>query len=98
VVLVVATLDQQLVRQVIRLLLPQRKVLLAAVKCLRFHIKAVVEAVLALLAVMPLPVQLTTEVLAVVAVQALAQPSQAKEFFMLVEAGVALTLPPQELV
>jgi hypothetical protein len=68
------------------------------VKFLQIATKAVAEVVLDQLVGMHLPVQLTTEVLVVVAVLALAQPSQAKEFSMLVEAGVALTIPPQELV
>jgi hypothetical protein len=93
VVLVVVILVQLLEPQVHLV-----KVLLVVVKFLLFHTKVVVEVVLALLVVMPLLVQVTTGVLAVVAVQALAQPSQAKEFFMLAEAVVALTIPPQELV
>jgi hypothetical protein len=85
----------------VQLLEPQvhlDKVLRVVEKFLQMATKAVAVAVLALLVAMPLQVQVITEVLVVVAVLALAQPSQAKEFFMLAEAVVALTIPPQELV
>jgi hypothetical protein len=85
----------------VQLLEPQAhldKVLLVVAKSLLLDTKVAVAEVLDRLAVMPLPVQVTTGVLVVVVVQALAQPLQVKEFFMLAEAVVALTIPPQELV
>jgi hypothetical protein len=93
-VVLVAVIQVQLLEPQVHL----DKVLRVVEKLLQMATKAVAVAVLALLVAMPLQVQVITGVLVVVVAQALAQPSQAKEFFMLVEAVVALTIPPQELV
>ena len=76
----------------------QGKAMLVAVKVLLLVIKVVGAVALALLALPPLLVQVTTGALVEVEVRVLVQPSQAQEFFMLVAVVEALIMVLHVLV